>query len=73
MRLLGVLVFQPFPAIFVHRRAGLRAGRPEATLQVIRATGLDQQLAVQARHLSHGMKQALELAMVPFGNFWMVV
>jgi branched-chain amino acid transport system permease protein len=37
---------------------------PEATLQVIRATGLDQQLAVQARHLSHGMKQALELAMV---------
>ncbi len=37
---------------------------PEAALQVIRATGLDQQLAVEARYLSHGMKQALELAMV---------
>jgi branched-chain amino acid transport system permease protein len=37
---------------------------PQATLQVIQATGLDQQLAVRARHLSHGMKQALELAMV---------
>jgi branched-chain amino acid transport system permease protein len=37
---------------------------PEATLQVIRATGLDQRLSLQARHLSHGMKQALELAMV---------
>ncbi len=37
---------------------------PQASLQVIRATGLDQQLAVEARHLSHGMKQALELAMV---------
>ena len=29
-----------------------------------RATGLDRQLAMEARHLSHGMKQALELAMV---------
>ena len=37
---------------------------PEATLQVIRATGLDQRLSLQARYLSHGMKQALELAMV---------
>ncbi len=37
---------------------------PEAALQVIRATGLDQQLAIEARYLSHGMKQALELAMV---------
>jgi branched-chain amino acid transport system permease protein len=37
---------------------------PEATLQVIRATALDQRLSLQARHLSHGMKQALELAMV---------
>ena len=37
---------------------------PDASLQVMRATGLDQQLAVEARHLSHGMKQALELAMV---------
>jgi branched-chain amino acid transport system permease protein len=37
---------------------------PQASLKVIRATGLDRQLAVEARHLSHGMKQALELAMV---------
>ena len=37
---------------------------PAAALQVLRATGLDRQLAVEARHLSHGMKQALELAMV---------
>jgi branched-chain amino acid transport system permease protein len=33
-------------------------------MQVIGATGLDKQLDVEARHLSHGMKQALELAMV---------
>jgi branched-chain amino acid transport system permease protein len=37
---------------------------PEASLQVIRATGLDAQIGTEARHLSHGMKQALELAMV---------
>ena len=37
---------------------------PHASMQVIRATGLDAQLGVEARHLSHGMKQALELAMV---------
>jgi branched-chain amino acid transport system permease protein len=37
---------------------------PEASLQVIRATGLDQQLETQARYLSHGLKQALELSMV---------
>jgi len=37
---------------------------PQASLQVIRATGLDQHLALEARYLSHGMKQALELAMV---------
>jgi branched-chain amino acid transport system permease protein len=37
---------------------------PEASLQVIRATALDQRLSLQARYLSHGMKQALELAMV---------
>jgi branched-chain amino acid transport system permease protein len=37
---------------------------PEAALRVIRATGLDAQLHRQARYLSHGMKQALELAMV---------
>jgi branched-chain amino acid transport system permease protein len=37
---------------------------PHASMQVLRATGLDKQLATEARHLSHGMKQALELAMV---------
>lgn len=37
---------------------------PEATLEVIRATGLDERLSLQAHYLSHGMKQALELAMV---------
>jgi branched-chain amino acid transport system permease protein len=37
---------------------------PEGALKVMRATGLDQQLGVQVRHLSHGQKQALELAMV---------
>ena len=30
----------------------------------MRATGLDTQLATTVRHLSHGAKQALELAMV---------
>jgi branched-chain amino acid transport system permease protein len=37
---------------------------PEAALKVMRATGLDQQLGGEVRHLSHGQKQALELAMV---------
>jgi len=37
---------------------------PDAALQVIRATGLDRQLDGEAQHLSHGLKQALELAMV---------
>ena len=37
---------------------------PPAALQVLEATGLDQRLALPARLLSHGMKQALELAMV---------
>jgi branched-chain amino acid transport system permease protein len=37
---------------------------PAAALQVIRATGLAQQLGTTVKHLSHGAKQALELAMV---------
>jgi branched-chain amino acid transport system permease protein len=37
---------------------------PEGALKVMRATGLDQQLAIEVRHLAHGQKQALELAMV---------
>jgi branched-chain amino acid transport system permease protein len=37
---------------------------PQAGLRVMQATGLDQQLGMRVRHLSHGQKQALELAMV---------
>jgi branched-chain amino acid transport system permease protein len=37
---------------------------PQPALQVVAATGLDQQLGAAVKHLSHGMKQALELAMV---------
>ena len=37
---------------------------PKAALDVINTTGLDGMLAVEARHLAHGEKQALELAMV---------
>jgi len=37
---------------------------PDSALRVITATGLDRQLAIECRHLSHGMKRALELAMV---------
>ncbi len=37
---------------------------PEGALNVMRATGLDQKLSIEVRHLSHGQKQALELAMV---------
>jgi branched-chain amino acid transport system permease protein len=37
---------------------------PQVALQVIRATGLDHDLQREVRHLSHGEKQALELAMV---------
>ncbi|MBI3527099.1 MAG: ATP-binding cassette domain-containing protein [Betaproteobacteria bacterium] len=37
---------------------------PHASMQVVRATGLHERLGIEARHLSHGMKQALELTMV---------
>ena len=37
---------------------------PHAALQVVEATGLDRVMDLAARHLSHGMKQALDLAMV---------
>ena len=37
---------------------------PQAALDVIDATGLAGMLDVEARHLAHGEKQALELAMV---------
>ncbi|QZN98733.1 ABC transporter permease subunit [Chenggangzhangella methanolivorans] len=37
---------------------------PQAALDVMRMTGLDQMLALPTRLLSHGQKQALELAMV---------
>jgi branched-chain amino acid transport system permease protein len=37
---------------------------PNAAMRVLAATGLDQHLADESRRLSHGMKRALELAMV---------
>ncbi len=37
---------------------------PEPALEVVRATGLSDRLGVETRHLSHGEKQSLELAMV---------
>ncbi len=37
---------------------------PEGALKVMQATGLDRMLGVEVRHLAHGQKQALELAMV---------
>jgi branched-chain amino acid transport system permease protein len=37
---------------------------PDSARRVITATGLDRQLAIECRHLAHGMKRALELAMV---------
>jgi branched-chain amino acid transport system permease protein len=45
------------------RRSTMLALPPYA-LEVLRATELDHKLDVQARHLSHGEQQALELAMV---------
>ncbi len=37
---------------------------PGSALEVVRATGLSERLGVETRHLSHGEKQSLELAMV---------
>jgi branched-chain amino acid transport system permease protein len=37
---------------------------PESARRVIVTTGLDGQMATEARYLAHGMKRALELAMV---------
>jgi branched-chain amino acid transport system permease protein len=37
---------------------------PDSAWRVVTATGLDRQLAIECRHLSHGMKRALELSMV---------
>jgi branched-chain amino acid transport system permease protein len=45
------------------RRANTLALPPYA-LEVLRATELDRKLDIEARHLSHGEQQALELAMV---------
>ena len=39
-------------------------GLPEAALRIVEETGLAQSLDTEARHLAHGQKQALELAMV---------
>ena len=37
---------------------------PEAALRIVEETGLVDSLDIEARHLAHGQKQALELAMV---------
>ncbi|TCT03026.1 amino acid/amide ABC transporter membrane protein 2 (HAAT family) /amino acid/amide ABC transporter ATP-binding protein 1 (HAAT family) [Tepidamorphus gemmatus] len=37
---------------------------PEPARDILKATGLDQRLGEETRHLSHGMKRGLELAMV---------
>jgi branched-chain amino acid transport system permease protein len=49
------------PSLF---RRDKRLVLPSAAMRVVTATALDQQLATEARHLSHGQKRALELAMV---------
>ncbi|CUK06884.1 Glutamine transport ATP-binding protein GlnQ [Achromobacter sp. 2789STDY5608615] len=46
------------------RRRSPRLALPAYALEVLRMTGLDQQLDRVARDLSHGQQQALELAMV---------
>jgi branched-chain amino acid transport system permease protein len=56
-------------ARFVHDRPSLWRRRtalqlPEAAFHVVQATGLAERLGEEARLLSHGLKQALELAMV---------
>ena len=52
-----------FERLSPFRRAD-RIRLPEAALRVAEATGLDRQLGTLVKHLSHGSKQALELAMV---------
>ena len=37
---------------------------PEAALRIVTETGLAERLDIEVRHLSHGQKQALDLAMV---------
>ena len=37
---------------------------PEAALRIVSETGLAERLDIEVRHLSHGQKQALDLAMV---------
>ena len=46
------------------RARGTTLRLPEAALRIVEETGLAQNLTAQARHLAHGQKQALELAMV---------
>jgi branched-chain amino acid transport system permease protein len=41
-----------------------RLALPQGAMRVLAATGLDRHLADESRSLSHGMKRALELAMV---------
>lgn len=45
-------------------RSAATLALPEATLRILRVTGLEAALGTEARLLSHGQKQSLELAMV---------
>jgi branched-chain amino acid transport system permease protein len=47
-----------------HWRRAATLALPPSAFRVVTATGLDRELATEARHLPHGMKRALELAMV---------
>lgn len=46
------------------RTSDTTLGLPEAALRIVEETGLARSLDTEARHLAHGQKQALELAMV---------
>jgi len=49
------------PSLF---RSNPTIALPAAALEVVQATGLAERLGIETRHLSHGEKQSLELAMV---------
>lgn len=49
------------PGLF---HAATEIGLPEPALRIVQTTGLDRMLDTECRLLSHGQKQALELAMV---------
>ena len=49
------------PSMFLHQRD---LNLPESTLRILKATELDKMLNEKVSNLSHGLKRALELAMV---------